>query len=329
VVPRVAEFVALCQGSPMDMRIAYSGCTLDRATHLRADAFWLAERLRAPSTRIVPVWRNRSLIAAGNRPRLLALTEGLAEATISLAHEVVFLGLDEDGSAWFACDLSHQGEEQLPAIGDEAGFQDLGRAVTALAADEAALLAYARALAYWHRRHRFCGVCGSSTMARHGGHMRLCTDPACEAQHFPRTDPVVIMLVTRSHGGSSECLLARQRHWMPGLVSALAGFVEPGETLEEAVRREVREEAGLDVEAIHYRASQPWPFPSSLMLGFRAETRNGAELRIDGDELEDARWFGRTEVAEIRSLGLRLPFRGTIARALIEAWLVGDEAGHG
>ena len=313
----------------MDMRMAYAGCTLDRATHLRADAACLAERLRAPSTRIVPVWRDRSLIAAGDRPRLLALTEESAGTAISLAHEVVFLGLDGDGAAWFACDLSHREEERLAAIGDGAAFQDFGRAVTALAANEAALLAYARALAHWHRRHRFCGVCGSPTLARQGGHMRVCADPACEAQHFPRTDPVVIMLVTRSHGGTSECLLARQRHWMPGLVSALAGFVEPGETPEEAVRREVREEAGLDVEAVRYRASQPWPFPSSLMLGFRAETRNGAELRIDGDELEDARWFGRTEVAKIRSLGLRLPFRGTIARALIEAWLAGDEAGYG
>jgi NAD+ diphosphatase len=229
----------------MDMRIAYSGCTLDRATHLRADVAWLAERLRESSTRIVPVWRDRSLIAAGNRPRLLGLTEDLAEVAISLAYEVVFLGLDEERAAWFACDLSHQGEERLATIGAGAGFHDLGRVVTTLAANEAALLAYARALTHWHRRHRFCSVCGSSTLARQGGHVRVCTDPACEAQHFPRTDPVVIMLVTRSCGGSSECLLARQRHWMPGLVSALAGFVEPGETLEEAVSREVREEAGL------------------------------------------------------------------------------------
>ena len=313
----------------MDMQMAYTGCPLDRATHLRTDASRLAERLRAPSTRIVPVWRDRSLIAGGSRPRLLALTEESAGTAISLAHEVVFLGLDAEGAAWFACDLSHRDEERLAAIGAGAAFQDLGRAVTALEADEATLLAYARALAHWHRRHRFCGVCGSPTLARQGGHMRACADQACQTQHFPRTDPVVIVLVTRAHEGSSECLLARQPHWMRGLVSALAGFIEPGETPEEAVRREVREEAGLAVEAVRYQASQPWPFPSSLMLGFRAETRNGAELRIDGDELEDARWFNRTEVAEIRSLGLRLPFRGTIARALIEAWLAGDEAGAG
>jgi NAD+ diphosphatase len=116
---------------------------------------------------------------------------------------------------------------------------------------------------------------------------------------------------------------------MPGLVSALAGFVEPGETLEDAVRREVQEESGLELDTVHYTASQPWPFPSSLMLGFQAKARNGSELRVDSDELEEARWFRRDEVAAIRSLGLRLPFRGTIARALIEAWLAGDEAGYG
>ncbi len=193
--------------------------------------------------------------------------------------------------------------------------------VTLLAADEAALLAYARSIIYWHRRHRFCGICGSPTTGSQGGHLRVCADPACAAQQFPRTDPVVLMLVTRSLNGSSQCLLARQRHWMPGLVSALAGFVEPGETLEEAVRREVREETGLEIDAVQYCGSQPWPFPSSLMLGFRAEARNWPELKVDGDELEDARWFHRDEVAAIRSLGLRLPFRGTIARALIEAWL--------
>src|SRR5512132_4152525 len=153
-------------GLAMDSRIAYAGCTLDRATHLRADAGGLAERLRAPSTRIVPVWRDRSLIAGGERPRLLALAEEAAAIAVSLAYEVVLLGVDEEGAAYFACDLSHQEEERLAVIGDGAAFQDLGRAVTALAANEAALLAYARALAHWHRRHRFCGV---ATLARQGG----------------------------------------------------------------------------------------------------------------------------------------------------------------
>jgi NAD+ diphosphatase len=313
----------------MDMRLAYAGCTLDRATHLRAAEATLGEYLRQPSTRILPVWRDRSLIASGNRPRLCSVNGATREAAISLAPEVVFLGLDESGHAWFACDLSHIEEDQLPAMGECAAFEDLGLVVTLIAADESALLAYARSITYWHRRHRFCGACGSPTIMRQGGHARACIDKACEAQQFPRTDPVVIMLVTRSLGEASQCLLARQPHWMPGLVSALAGFVEPGETLEDAVRREVQEESGLELDTVHYTASQPWPFPSSIMLGFQAKARNDSELKVDSDELEEARWFRRDEVAAIRSLGLRLPFRGTIARALIEAWLADDEAGYG
>lgn len=276
---------------------------------------------------MLPVWRDRSLIAAGNRPCLHALGGPAGETAISLASEVVFLGLASEGPAWFACDLSHHEEGQLASLAD-GGFEDLARVVTRMSADEAALLAYARSITHWHRRHRFCGVCGSPTMGSQGGHSRICADQACKSQHFPRLDPVVIMLVTRSVNGSRQCLLARQRHWMAGLVSALAGFVEPGETLEEAVRREVQEESGLEIDRLYYQASQPWPFPSSLMLGFRAEVNSASELKVDSDELEDARWFRQDEVAAIRSLGFRLPFRGTIARALIEAWLTEDEAGH-
>ncbi len=151
--------------------------------------------------------------------------------------------------------------------------------------------------------------------------MRECDNPECRSQHFPRTDPVVIMLITRSDVEGGACLLARQKQWMPGLMSALAGFVEPGETVEDAVRREVREEVGLELDEVRYWTSQPWPFPYSLMLGFRADARNGDALAIDPAELETGRWFRRQEVIDIRAAGLRLPFRGTIARALIESWL--------
>lgn len=315
--------------SNMRTPLTYCGCTLDRAAHLRADAGWIGERLRESSRRVVPVCGDRTLVSAGDRAHLLALEGEQAAAAIALADEMVFLGLDGGGCPWFACDLPHEHGERLAATTGDGAFRDLGRVVRVLPASEAAVLAYARAIAHWHRRHRFCSVCGSRSEAQQGGHVRVCIDPDCGAQHFPRTDPVVIMLITRSRGDSSECLLARQSQWMPGLVSALAGFVEPGETLEEAVRREVREEAGIEIAAIRYTASQPWPFPSSLMLGFRAEAAPGAELRFDHEELEDARWFRRNEVAQIRSLGLRLPFRGTIARAMIEAWLADDEAGHG
>ena len=313
----------------MDFAIVYSGCTLDRAAHRRGDSVWLEERLRDASSHLVPVWRERILVAGDDHPRLAALAGGPAQAAHDLAEQVVFLGTGECGQAWFACDLSRHEHDHLAPLLNGGAFRDLGTVVTRLRGGEGAVLAYARAILHWHRRHRFCGTCGSRTEARHGGHLRACTDPACRSQHFPRTDPVVIMLVTRTdpESGGSVCLLGRQRQWMPGLVSTLAGFVEPGETLEEAVRREVREESSLIVGAVRYKTSQPWPFPGSLMLGFRAEAAPG-EVVVDHDELEDARWFRREYVARVRTLGLRLPFRGTIARALIEDWLAESAGGR-
>jgi NAD+ diphosphatase len=314
----------------MDERIAYAGCLLDRAAHLRGNAAWLSERLADPGSRVLPVWRDMSLLSGGERPRLAALQARPAAEALALADEPLFLGLGEDGHAWFACDLSGCEEAAFRGLLNGADFRDLGRVVTVLARSDAALLAYVRALAHWRRRHRFCGACGSPTEPRQGGHLRLCSNSDCLAEHFPRTDPVVIMLVTRAgDDGQGECLLARQRHWMPGLVSVLAGFVEPGETLEEAVRREVYEETGLALAQVSYQASQPWPFPASLMVGFRAQAIEGAPLCFDREELEDARWFRREEVASIRSMGLRLPHRGTIARALIEGWLGSAQAEPG
>ncbi|QLH38952.1 MAG: NAD(+) diphosphatase [Defluviicoccus sp.] len=310
-----------------DARIAYAGSTLDRASHRRIDASWLDARLRDEASVVVPLWRDRSLIAEDARPRAVTLNAERAAAALTLADEPVFLGLDEEDRAWFACDLSRHDEDRLTGLSDGARFQDLGRVITVLGRGDGARLAYARAILHWHRRHRFCGACGQPTRSSQGGHMRECDNPDCRTQHFPRTDPVVIMLVTRSDVDGGACLLARQKQWMPGLMSALAGFVEPGETLEEAVRREVREETALELGQVLYWTSQPWPFPYSLMLGFRAETTNADALLPDRTELEDARWFGRREVAEIRAAGFRLPFRGTIARALIEAWLAEAPAG--
>jgi NAD+ diphosphatase len=169
----------------------------------------------------------------------------------------------------------------------------------------------------WHRRHPRCSVCGEPTDAAEAGYVRIC--PSCGATHHPRTDPVVIMLVT----DGDRVLLGRQARWPPGRYSALAGFVEPGETLEEAVAREVREEAGVEVRDPHYVSSQPWPFPSSLMLGFTAEYAGGEAATRD-DELEDVRWFSRSELEVIRagrSDGLGLPPPIAIARRLIDGWL--------
>jgi len=229
----------------------------------------------------------------------------------------VLLGLVE-GCAYFAYDLSPV-ETPLAFLRAETPveFTDLRRVGPLLARQEGSLLAYARGLAYWHGRHGFCGLCGSATASEEGGHVRRCSNPACNTQHFPRTDPAVIMLV---HDGE-RCLLGRQRIWPSGMHSTLAGFVEPGESLEEAVAREVFEETAIVVDQVTYHSSQPWPFPASIMLGFHARARS-SELRVDHSELETARWVERRFLLAHRDDdAFRMPRRDSIARRLIEDWL--------
>jgi NAD+ diphosphatase len=179
---------------------------------------------------------------------------------------------------------------------------------------DAAIIAQARALLYWHGRHQFCGLCGGACLPQSAGHVMACTK--CGTHHFPRTDPAVIMLVTRG----DRCLLGANKRANRPFYSTLAGFVEPGESLEEAVAREVMEEAGVRVGDVRYHSSQPWPFPASIMLGFYAEGLSEA-ITIDESELRDARWFTRDEIRDHRAQGFNLPGRISIARALIEDWI--------
>jgi len=196
---------------------------------------------------------------------------------------------------------------------------DLRQLAGRLDRHEGALLAFARAMVFWHSRHRFCGVCGAPTQSEEAGHMRRCTDPACAAMHFPRTDPAVIMLVT----DGERALMGRNKNFVPGMYSTLAGFVEPGESLEDAVAREVLEETGIAVGAVHYHSSQPWPFPANIMLGFHADATT-TEIKVDYGELEDARWFERDWIlAHVDDDTFRLPRRDSIARRLVEDWLHG------
>ena len=293
----------------------YAACGLDRVGHRRKDDAWLEARLDAPATRFVPVWRSHNLIAAvADVPRAVLLER---HQLAVIPGEAVLLGL-LDEVAYFAVDLSHH-EAPLQAIRHEgaAEFIDLRRVGPLLPRQEGALLAYARGIAFWHGRHRFCGVCGSATESREGGHVRRCINADCSALHFPRTDPAVIMLV---HDGD-RCLLGRQRVWATGMHSTLAGFVEPGESLEEAVAREVFEETGVLVDEVAYHSSQPWPFPASIMLGFHARARS-TEIRVDTSELQDARWFDRAFLLTHQDDDeFRLPRRDSIARRLIEDWL--------
>ncbi len=296
----------------------YAGVPLDRADHLRGDAERLAELLGDPRARVVPVWRSLHLVAGDAEAVWLERAE--IEALIETTDTPVFLGLREE-TAYLAVDLSHLAEPEIaPLGGTAAAFRDLRQVGPIMDREDSAILAYARGLAHWHARHGFCGVCGAPTASEKAGHQRRCTNAACSAVHFPRTDPAVIMLV---HDGADRCLLGRQAVWPPGMHSTLAGFVEPGESLEEAVAREIWEEVGLKiaVEDITYHSSQPWPFPSSIMLGFRARADFGP-LRLAPDEIESAEWYSREDLKNSpEDETFKLPRRDSIARRLIEDWL--------
>ena len=315
----------------------YAHPGFDRAGLYRRDADWLRARLADPASLFVPVWRNQNLVIEidGAGPRAAVLTGAAAAALVGDIEErlsaggLILLGVVED-RAHFAVDVSPVEaplemlrSPALEAAGIEAAeirFADLRQLAGRLERQEGALLALARAMAFWHSRHRFCGVCGAPTRSEEAGYMRRCTEPACKAMHFPRTDPAVIMLVT----DGDRALLSRNKNFpVAGMYSTLAGFVEPGEALEDAVAREVKEETGVSVSAVHYHSSQPWPFPANIMLGFYAEAAT-KEISLDDGELADARWFERDWLLSHEDDDeFRLPRRDSIARRLIEDWLAG------
>lgn len=294
----------------------YSSSPLDRAAHRREDADWIEQRLADPDSLIVPVWRNRNLVRGleDGAPEAVYISGEVAHAMRMHGGPWAFLGVLED-RAVFVVDIS-TAEDPVPMLPSELGkFVDLRTVGWGVPKPEAAILAHARGLMHWRARHRFCAVCGAICDARSAGHMVRCT--ACEAQHFPRTDPAVIMLV---HRNDRALLGHSQRFPRATMYSTLAGFVEPGESLEEAVRREVFEESGVRVGAVHYHSSQPWPFPGNIMLGFYAEALTD-DITIDPEELMDARWFSRDEIRHCDAHGFALPRVDSIARRLIEDWL--------
>lgn len=313
--------------------LKYAGGHLDRAGAQRRDAAWIDAATNHPDARAVPVWRDRVLVhGAGSAPR--AATPPLADLAphVSTPATHAFLGTDGDVPV-FAVDLSHLDEDALDRVAPDATFVDLRRVGPALSHDDAAMLGYARGIVTWQRRARFCGICGAPTEAHQGGHMRRCTNAECATETYPRTDPAVIMLVEhRSNDGTSRCLLGRHRRLPPGVYSTLAGFVEPGESLEEAVAREVLEETGVRISSARYTASQPWPFPASLMVGFRATAVTDA-IQVDPEELDEACWFTAEELAgfgewEDESAARRLPRRDSIARTLIDEWMAEASSGR-
>ena len=300
-----------------------AGNPLHRAGNERRDPEWLLAALGGEGTRFLPVHRLKVPVAlAAGDPGAPEGAQRLAWAPggdwLDGVGDPILLGL-EGGDARFAVDASEVSgtTEGLCGLGSGVEFQGLRTAAPSLPAGDAAIAAQARSLLAWHERHPFCAACGAATRSRNGGSSRAC--PSCGAEHFPRTDPVVIVVVAR--GG--RALLGRSGRFPGNLFSALAGFMEPGESVEEAVRREVAEEAGIRVGAVRYVFSQPWPFPASLMLGCLAEGLSD-EIAIDPEELEDARWFSRAELTEAlagRSDVLTIPQPLAIAHHLIRAWL--------
>jgi len=297
----------------------FSGNPLDRASRQRCDPQWLSTCLEDPKSKFLPFWRLNVLVkregpALGwaRRALLSAMDEGVGAVLLGMRGEV----------AHYAVDVSSLSEpERELGLSDIAEFCDVRAAASQLAGEDCAIVAQARALIDWHATHRFCPRCGASTSAMQGGAMRTCT--SCKAEHFPRVNPVAIMLVVRG----DRCLLGRQAVWPRGMYSTLAGFIEPGETIEEAVAREVKEEAGIDVGAVRYVSSQPWPFPSALMIGCFAEAVS-EQIVIDTAEIEDARWFDRETVAracrgQTDANELFLPPPMAIGRTLVDDW-IGD-----
>lgn len=309
--------------------IYYRELILDRAGEARKDLAWLEQQWTRQHCRVFVLRNDKSLMRWQDRdadtPEVIHVAQARIADLALQADQRVFLGLDDAGPL-FALDLSSHDENALETVVQDNQFVDLRDVGWMLERQQAAQLAYARGLLFWNRHHRFCGTCGSPTSSENGGHMRRCSDSSCARMHFPRTDPAVIMLVEdRSQAARPRCLLARNSRFPSRMMSTLAGFVDPLESLEETVAREVYEECGIRVGNIEYQASQPWPFPSSIMLGFRAHAST-LDIVVDGVEIEEAYWF---EVEQLREFGewgdggenFSLPRRDSIARYLVETWI--------
>jgi len=294
----------------MENHNVFAGAFVDRIGDRRKDPDWLAEAVRREDSCFVPVWGDQCLV--GGDPLQAVLLSRRQVTSMVNDDDLIFLGLFKNRPA-FALPISASATMPFRELGE---FHDLRYLGTVLPADEANLVAHARALVLWHASQVFCGVCGSSARPEAAGNSRICLNDECRREIFPRVDPAIIVLVSNG----DRCLLGRQPSWPEGLYSTIAGFVEPGESLEDAVRREVYEETNIRVGQVTYHSSQPWPFPSSLMLGFTAEGLSSDVVLNDG-ELEDAQWFTRKE---LRSGFPKLPFRISIARRLVDHWLHSD-----
>ncbi len=287
---------------------SFSGVPVDRASHLRKDAGWLSQALQQEDARFLTLFEGRILASKEPAPQPCMLNSNQVRAIGVNAQRLTFLGLWDDRAVFTFEALG----AELRGLAGHGEFMDLYSLAKLVDANTSAVLAYAKAVLLWQQRHPHCSRCGEPVDFELGGHMLACSNPDCGKHQFPRLDPAIIVLVE----DGERCLLGRQATWPAQRYSTIAGFVEPGEALEDAVIREVYEETGVHVHSPRYHSSQPWPFPSSLMLGFSA-TASSSEIRLIDDELEDARWFTREELT---SGIIKLPRSLSISYRLIQDW---------
>ncbi len=293
-----------------EIKTMFAGSALDRCAHLRNDTPRIESMLSSESSRFVGVWQQRCLIF--NNQVVLLKHHEISASKIDAAN-TVFLGTQND-TRLFAFRFN---DTQPPRLTNPGEFQELRNAVNVLAETDAALVAYARAMLSWQDKHRYCGVCGTKNRPSDAGFVMACQDQDCGHRSFPRLDPAIIVLVVKGE----QCLLGRHKNWPEKRFSTIAGFVEPGESLEDAIRREVHEETNIRVGQCRYLASQPWPFPAALMIGFHAMGES-ADLHCNDAELAEARWVSREAIAAREVI---LPPATSVAYKLIEAWF--DQAG--
>jgi len=290
---------------------------LNKQTEKRNNHNWIENQLLNDSSLFIPFNESKYLFASSSNNEPIFLTRNYLDENNITIDSYIFLGQSGKAS-YFTFEVNDEYKKLLFKLGQ---FEELRKSIPYLTEFEIEVLLHAKAMAYWHSRHKFCGTCGSPTINKEAGNLLVCSNSNCKINHFPRTDPAVIVLVTKD----DKCLLGHNKAWVGNRYSTLAGFVEPGESLEDAVRREVYEESGIEVANIQYVSSQPWPFPSSLMLGFTAEALN-KDIVIDDHEIEHAAWFTRKEIIDkLKNKTIKMPTKISIAFKLISQWFNNNE----
>ncbi len=291
----------------------YTLSNLNRKTEKRHDEEWLSKKLHDGNSKIIFLRDLKSLVVHGENIKPLFLPAKDVNSNFEL-HRFILLG--ERGDAAYFCLNLNDREAASIALNKYGSFEDLRSIAPMLNREDAAILAFSRAMAIWHSTHKYCGVCGCKTNIKEAGYKIVCSNAQCKKEHFPQIDPAIIVLVSKDE----KCLLARQAKWPSGRYSTIAGYVEPGESLEQAVQREVKEETNINVVNVEYHSSQPWPFPSAIMLGFRAVAVND-DIFLRDNELEKAQWFSREEIIEkLKDKSFGLSPSVSISFQLIKSW---------